>query len=87
MSPKKLIDLVVALLLDAFGFLCLLLDLSFFLAPVGEVLSFISDFIGALYFKLLSPSQGKKFWLFWILELIPFSGSFFWWTIYVLSRK
>lgn len=87
-SPQSIMDLIVALALDAFGIICFVLTLTIIFAPIGEALSFIPDILGGIYFGLgAKKSDRKKFFLSLVFELIPFLGTFFWWTIYVLTKK
>ncbi|MGB2762405.1 MAG: hypothetical protein WBC21_02585 [Minisyncoccales bacterium] len=58
-SPEAILMLFLAGLLDLIGVICLLLDLVF---GIGEVLSYIPDGIGILFFGAwtLMRSQGEK---------------------------
>ncbi len=59
LSPEGILMLFLAGLLDLIGIVCLILDLVF---GIGEVLSFIPDGIGILFFGFwsLTRSQGEK---------------------------
>ncbi len=81
-------DLILAIALDIFGILCLLLSA---LGPVGaflgESLSFIPDIIGFVFLSHFSfkRMKGKKFLLAFIGELVQFVGALPFWTFFVLS--
>ncbi|MCK4355237.1 hypothetical protein KAW43_02760 [Candidatus Parcubacteria bacterium] len=59
MSPEGVVMLALAVMLDIIGIICLILDLVF---GIGEVLSYIPDFIGIGFFGLwiLMRSQEEK---------------------------
>ena len=49
-EPETLLDFLVAIILDAIGALCLIIDLTGLGTVFGEALSFVPDIIGFFYF-------------------------------------
>jgi len=123
-GPETLLDFLVAIVLDAVGVFCLIIDLTGVGVAFGETLSLMPDIIGFLYFgtgllfkamlsntmddissfpaavlegvsdkkaskKIVKTALKKttsRLFIFSILEFIPFVGSYFFWTHYVISK-
>lgn len=98
LSPLNLVGLIVAMLLDIFGLLCLFFDYIF--GPfIGEALSLISDFAGAIFFSfwslvqsggLVTKKSAKKRIMKLIVtffgETLPFLGALPFWTIFIITE-
>jgi hypothetical protein len=93
LEPIDLLGVSVAIFLDVFGLLCFALD---FLNPaIGELLSLIPDFIGAIFFTVWSFCKGGraiitkkrvlKFVGSLVGEILP-TGFLPFWTIFILSE-
>lgn len=100
-NPSSIIGIIAALGLDIVGIICLMFN--FIVRPeVGEGLSFISDFVGAVFFTMWSLTRGGgiitakskkqaksrilKLILSYIGETIAYIGSMPFWTIFVFSE-
>jgi len=79
-STADIMAFILALGLDIFGIVCVLLD---------ESLSLIPDFLGLLFlgsWRRITKRKSKKFWLAFLGELIPYLGSFVFWLLYTFSE-
>jgi hypothetical protein len=99
LAPDALLAFFVALMLDLGGVICLLLDLTIILSPIGLVVSQILDILGLIFFSLWTMQRGgsisgkashvlkkllKRVGLPMIVELIPIVGDLaFSWVVTV----
>ncbi|MEA3453214.1 MAG: hypothetical protein U9Q96_02695 [Patescibacteria group bacterium] len=84
-SFHTLIKLVIAVILDIFGFFCTSITLLGLPgAFVGGMLSFFPDILGFVFIGGFDRKKNRNFYLTFMAEVCPKMGALPWWTAYVL---
>ncbi|MBU3964190.1 hypothetical protein KJ562_00425 [Patescibacteria group bacterium] len=88
LSARGIMRLIIAIILDIFGFLCSAISLLGLPGMfIGGALSLIPDGLGFIFIGGMNRKKDREFYLSFVAEIIPGLGALPFWTAYVLLGK